>query len=306
MIGRRSFQALGLALLLATLAWPAPATAQTAWRVGLQVGHWRSHELPDELQSLRGSTGAVADGVREVDVNYHVANRAAAYLREAGVAVDLLPATVPPAYRADAFVAIHADGSPNARATGWKIAAHWREWEASTALIEAFRAEYGPASGLRWDGDRITSNMRGYYAFSSRRFDHTVSMYTPAVILEMGYLTNPHDRRRMTQHADQLARGIANSVLRFLRSTPAGGWPDPPPLPDLRATVTVNRANLRAGPGTEFPIVRTVNRDRMLLIAEERGAWLRVFAYRTTNGARWIRRDMVRLERLSEEPPRDS
>jgi hypothetical protein len=296
----------GIALLLITMLWPASASAQTAWRVGLQVGHWRSQELPDELARLRTSTGAYAAGVREVDVNLRVATLAAEYLRGAGVTVDLLPATVPPSYRADAFVAIHADGSPSTRASGWKAAAHWLEWEASTALIDALRAEYGPASGLRWDGDRVTSNMRGYYAFSSRRFEHTVAADTPAVILEMGYLTNPGDRRLMIDGADRLARGVANSVLRFLRSAPAEGWAPPPPLPDLRATVTVASANLRAGPGTGFRILRTVQRDRSFLIAEERGQWLRVFSYRGDQPARWIHRGMVRLERLSDEPPRDS
>ncbi|HEX6292532.1 MAG TPA: N-acetylmuramoyl-L-alanine amidase [Herpetosiphonaceae bacterium] len=306
MIGRASISAMCLALVLLTAAWPAPSHAQSSWRVGLQVGHWRANELPDELKNLRTSTGAAAGGLREVDVNLAVANRAAEYLRSAGVTVDLLPATVPPSYRADAFVAIHADGSASSRISGWKAAAHWREWEAATALIEALRAEYGPASGLRWDGDRVTSNMRGYYAFSSRRFDHSVSTYTPAVILEMGYLTNANDRRAMTQGADRLARGVSNSILRFLRSAPAAGWPEPPPLPDLRATVIVATANLRAGPGTSYPIVRSVGRNRILMIEEERGPWLKVFSYRSRNGERWVHRDVVRLQRLSDEPARDS
>lgn len=305
MDGRATQRLVTLALAL-LLLMPWPAAAQRGWRVGLQVGHWRAHELPDELARLRTSTGAVAGNVREVDVNLRITNLAAAYLRAAGVSVDVLPATVPPAYRADAFLSIHADGSPNPQARGWKAATHWREWEASLALVEALKAEYGALTGLPWDGARITSNMRGYYALSSRRFDHSVAMDTPAAILELGYLTNAADRQLMLQQPERLARGIANALLRFLRSQPANGWPDPPPLPELRATVVVARANLRAGPGTSFPIVRTVQRDRVLLIAEERGAWLRVFSFRNTTGARWIHRDMVRLQRLSDEPPRDS
>lgn len=294
-----------LALLLGSLAWPTSTAAAPAWRVGLQAGHWKSNELPDELASLRNSTGSVANGYREWQVNLDVAERAAVYLREAGVTVDVLPATVPPSYTADAFVSLHGDGSRSSSLSGYKIAGHWRDWEASTALTDALRAEYGPATGLRWDGSRVTSGMRGYYALSVGRFRHAIANRTPGVILEMGYLTNASDRRLMTQQADRVARGVANGVLRFLQSTPEGGWPAPPPVPDLRAIVTASRANLRSGPGTEYPVVRSVNRGRTLMIAEERGDWLKVFSYRNRSGERWVNRALVQLERISTEPPQD-
>ena len=300
-----SMRGLVLALIGLGLIWPQSSSAAPAWRVGLQAGHWRSAELPDELASLRNSTGTAAGGYREYQVNLDIANRAAEYLRAAGVTVDVLPATVPPSYLADAFVAIHADGSASTRISGWKAAGHWRDWEASTALVDALKAEYGPASGLSWDGGRISSGMRGYYALSSGRFRHSISTNTPGVILELGYLTNPSDRSLMTQQADRLARGVANGVLRFLQSEPAEGWPAPPPLPDLRATVTADQANLRAGPGVEYPVVRTVNRGRSLMISEQRGDWLKVYSYRNSQRERWIRRDLVSLERTSDEPPQD-
>lgn len=304
-IVKASIRGLGLALIGMILVWPHSLAAAPAWRVGLQAGHWKSSELPDELASLRNSSGASAGGYREYEVNLDIANRAAEYLRAEGVTVDVLPATVPPSYVADAFVAIHADGNASSRISGWKAAGHWREWEASTALVEALKAEYGPASGLSWDGGRISSGMRGYYALSSGRFRHTIANNTPGVILELGYLTNPNDRSLMTQQADRLARGVANSVLRFLRATPEGGWPAPPPLPDLRATVTADQANLRSGPGTNYPVVRTVRRGRTLMISEQQGDWLKVYSYRNSQTERWIRRDLVSLERTSTEPPTD-
>src|SRR5687768_6394320 len=115
----RSFTLAGLVLLLAGLLWPGHLAAN-GWRVGLQVGHWRSHELPDELARLRGSTGAHAAGIAEHQVNLDIAERAAVHLRAAGVTVDVLPATVPPRYHADAFVALHADGSASTRSSGFK------------------------------------------------------------------------------------------------------------------------------------------------------------------------------------------
>src|SRR4051794_1707622 len=88
------------ALSLASLALPRRARAQTPWRVGLQAGHWRSIELPDELRSLRGNGGTAGGGVAEWELNLAVARRAAVRLEAAGVAVDVLPATIPPGYQA--------------------------------------------------------------------------------------------------------------------------------------------------------------------------------------------------------------
>jgi N-acetylmuramoyl-L-alanine amidase len=299
----RKITPLCLLVFLLSLAWPQ-VTAAATWRVGLQVGHWRSNELPDELQTLRTSTGTAAAGIREVQVNLDIAQRTAAYLQAADVAVDLLPATVPPSYRADAFVTIHADGSSNSRLRGFKAATQWREWEAGLALVDALRQEYGKASGLAWDGGRITSGMRGYYAFSSGRFRHAISNDTPGAILEMGYLTNPADRQLMLNQSDRLARGVADGILRFLRSKPTSGWPAPPALPAFRATVITQTANLRSGPDTSYPIVRRVQRGRMLLVEEVRGEWVKLISYR--GAIRWTHRDNLQLERINDDPPSDA
>lgn len=304
-IDRRRSSMVGIALVVAILLWPAQPTAAATWRVGLQAGHWRSNELPDELARLRNSTGTAVGGYREAQINLDIAQRAASYLQQAGVTVDILPATIPVNYLADAFVSLHVDGSANPRISGWKAAGQYRDWEASTALVEALKAEYGPASGLAWDGGRISSGMRGYYALSSRRFNNAISNYTPGAIVEMGYLTNPTDRAILTRQADRLARGVANSIVRFVRSKPATGWPAPPPLPDLRATITGASADLRAGPSDAYPVVRTMKRNEILMIAEERGAWLKVYSTHKGQRERWIRRDLVRLERISDEPPQD-
>ena len=301
---RRIFSYLALFLLLLSLNLPQAASAAT-WRVGLQAGHWLSNELPDELSSLRNSTGAAAAGIREAQVNLDIAQRAAVYLRNAGVEVDVLPATVPPAYRADAFVSIHADGNANTRLRGFKVATQWREWEAGVALVNALRQDYGKASGLVWDGGRITSGMRGYYAFSSGRFRHSIANDTPGAILEMGYLTNPSDRALMTKEADRLARGVADGVLRFLRSKPASGWPAPPALPNFRATVIVASANLRSGPGTNYPVVRRVQRGRVLMAESIEGEWVKLTSFRG-NQIRWAHRDNLKLERINDEQPQDS
>lgn len=294
--------AVALMLFLLGLTWAAPAQAATP-RVGLQVGHWNSRELPDELKSIRGNTGTAGGGYTEVQVNLDIAQRAAGFLRGYGVAVDILPATIPVGYKADAFVAIHADGSTNRTISGFKASTHWLEWEAGVALVDALRIDYGAASGLAWDGSHITSGMRGYYAFPSGRYAHAISNSTPGVILELGYLTTTRDRVLMTQQADRLARGVADGIMRFLRTQPAAGWTAPPPLPEFRATVTSATANLRSGPNTTFPVVRTMARGRVMMIAEVRGDWLRLSSFRSGRAPRWVHKSNVQLIRLADEAP---
>src|SRR5690242_6750597 len=59
---------------------PATPAAPIHARVGLQVGHWKAAELPDELAALRSQNGASAAGVNEVDVNLAIARQVAALL----------------------------------------------------------------------------------------------------------------------------------------------------------------------------------------------------------------------------------
>ena len=186
-------------------------------RVALQAGHWLSGELPDELAMLRTSTGTDGGGVQEWQLNLDVAKRVAALLGARGVAVDILPATVPEGYRADAFVALHADGDPSGLLSGFKLASgHWSGTTAADeALIGAITCEYYEATKLGLD-PHVSYNMTGYYAFNNRRYQHAVSAGTPAVILEMGFMTNASDLRLLLGSPDAVALGIARGILRFL------------------------------------------------------------------------------------------
>lgn len=227
----------------------APLGRSGVPRVGLQVGHWQAAELPNELRRLRGQTGAYAGGVTEVEVNLLVAEQVRALLAPLGIAVDLLPATISPGYLADAFVSLHADGVASSQVAGYKAArAEWRDrswlldwrrenpnasfnrdrwrdlWRRAPiidrnpldeALLQHMLNNYGAVTGLP-RSPHVSYNMTGYYAFNSRRYHHTVSPDTPAIILEMGYLTNPFERRFLTQRPEVPARGVALGLLSFL------------------------------------------------------------------------------------------
>src|SRR5678815_4248133 len=64
-----------------TAAWNPPGPK----RVGLQAGHWRVEDAPDEIRGL--SAGTFGGGKAEWEVNLDVAERTAAVLRASGVEV---------------------------------------------------------------------------------------------------------------------------------------------------------------------------------------------------------------------------
>jgi N-acetylmuramoyl-L-alanine amidase len=224
-VDRRRFL-LATAASIASVALPRLARAQTPWRVGLQAGHWRSIELPDELGSLRGNGGTSGGAVAEWQLNLAVARRAAERLEAAGVEVDVLPATIPPGYQADAFVALHADGDATGRYSGFKLARAIRSAipDQDDRLLAAIEATYAEATGLPID-PHVTRNMTGYYAFSGRRFTHAIAPTTPAVILEMGFMTNAGDLALLLGDPEALAAGVSGGVYRFLAdgAASAGG-----------------------------------------------------------------------------------
>ena len=69
-----------------------------------------SDEAPDELRRLIPQTGAEWEGVTEVEINLDIAQRVGVILNSKGVAVDILPTTIPVGYVADAFVALPGVG----------------------------------------------------------------------------------------------------------------------------------------------------------------------------------------------------
>lgn len=186
-------------------------------RVGIQAGHWRVEEVPNELKNLKqNGAGAVIVGANERDIVLPIARRVVALLQSAGIDAELLPVTVPPGYVADAFVSLHADSNGNPNATGYKAAAPQIDRsQKSEALTAALNDAYGAATNLAHDS-AITWHMTGYYSFNWQRFKHAIHPMTPASIMELGYLTNAHDRRLMREEPDRVAEGIARGIRMFL------------------------------------------------------------------------------------------
>ena len=183
-------------------------------RIALQAGHWKAADAPDELRGIRDN-GARADGKLEWEVNLAIAREAAVLLEEMGYEVDVLPAVVPPSYRAHLFISIHADGSADPAASGYRVAAPRRDATGRAAAVVALlERTYGEATGLPRI-PTVTRRMRNYYAFNFRRYEHALHPMTIGVILETGFLTSPADRAVIVADPDKAARGIVDAVVQF-------------------------------------------------------------------------------------------
>jgi hypothetical protein len=283
-------------------ARPPTASAQRApqvpappppWRVGLQVGHWRLEGRPAELEKVYGSSTGYG-AINEVDLNLDIARRVQARLEAAGVIVDLLPATVPPGYLADAFVAFHADGDSSLESSrrGWKSAPPWRASRAAQDLNAALAATYGPATGLPFDWAGITLDMRGYYAFNYHRFHHAIAPTTPAVIIELGFMNSAEDRTILLDQPDRAADGVADGVLRYLRERdPADRAAlQPLDLPVLRPRASLA---LRDQPDSVAEAVATLGSEQRLVPFMQQDDWYFVAVRGDWGVTGWVRQDQA-------------
>jgi hypothetical protein len=200
---------------------PKPAMPTGPRRIGIQVGHWKTDEVPAELGSrIVFQTGTSWAGVDEVDVNMDIAQRIKAKLTARGYIVDILPTTIPLGYLADVFLALHADGDGTGENSGFKLAHGSRRGPYEDRLVALVRDEYAKLTGLADDFEHVSRAMSAYYAFNWGRYQHAAAAHTPAAILEMGYLSNDHDRDLMVNRADGVATAIVNGIQRFLDEVP--------------------------------------------------------------------------------------
>lgn len=200
---------------------PKPAMPSGPRRIGIQVGHWDTDKVPAELGTrITFQTGTSWGGVDEVDVNMDIAQRMKAQLVARGYVVDILPTTVPVGYLADVFLALHADGDGTGENSGFKLAHGSRRGPYEGKLVSVLTDEYAKLTGLSYDGEHVTRAMTAYYAFNWGRYQHAAAAHTPAAIIEMGYLSNGHDRDLMVNRADLVATAIVNGIQRFLDDVP--------------------------------------------------------------------------------------
>ncbi len=198
---------MGLALVLLALGASQPARAQNAQALSGRVfvvdpGHGTRY--PDGSPLNVGAVGP--DGVQEAKVTLAVGEDLARELRSAGATVVLTRSYAQP-YRtgtvirldnraraalanrlgATAFIAIHADASLDPRERGTSV--FWLRPN-SVPLANAVRAELAPL-GL------------GESQFRARDLAVTSEAIVPAVLVELGFVSNPVQERLLATPAFQ-------------------------------------------------------------------------------------------------------
>lgn len=278
-------------------AAPVPAAAGPMiepltgpWVVAIQPGHWEVSDLPYELRKLRTSSGAQYGSVREVDVNLAVARALAAQVAAAGWKPILVPATVDPQLRADAFIALHADWGATPDRRGWKLSPPWRASGASKSLADALSAAFSAQPDLVHDTDGVTVNMRGYYAFNPRRFEHAASEYTPDVLIEMGFITNATDRSLLTDHPGLFANIVMAGLEKYFAGRSRTQTADLAPMQLPWSAAGPTGASVRRTPSGDSTIIASLDPGMTIMPVDEKDGWYEVFV-RHLWGTGWVRVD---------------
>ena len=190
-------------------------------RVGIQIGHWMTDDVPKEYGTrIQLQTGTSWAGITEVDTTMAIAARMRTMLQAQGIAVDILPTTVPEGYLADVFIALHCDGDGVGELSGFKMATSTRRGPYETALMTTIKDVYAKATGLDYDATHVSRQMLGYYAMNWSRYQHATSPFTPSTIIELGFLSNDDDRELLVDHADVVATALVNGIFKFLDDHP--------------------------------------------------------------------------------------
>jgi len=179
-------QALAIREQIRQMAFEQPVQATIALagqkQVALQVGHWKMENVPWELRALDPHRQATGAGKMEWEINLVIAQETAKILEAQGIGVTILSAILPSIYKADVFVAIHADQNPSLPfASGFKVASSaYDQSGKAERLAYLLKQEYIKITWLRQE-TYIPSSMPYYYAFNSSKFMYAIHPQTPAL-----------------------------------------------------------------------------------------------------------------------------
>ena len=171
---------------------------------------------------LNPNAGAEGNGLREQDIVFAVGIELAELLRANGnFEVRLSRPTADTqigtsnttslrlrvedanAWGADYFISLHTNASSNASATGSEAFAFSRP-SAAFRLGEDILEGLAETTGLRNRGMQVRS---GLYVLRRTAM--------PAVLVELGFITNPSDARLMSTRPDLFAEGVYRGIVAF-------------------------------------------------------------------------------------------
>ena len=169
------------------------------------------------------NAGAEGNGLREQDITYRVGIELAELLRGNPDFEVRLSRPTPTtglgssnttslqarvndanAWGADYFISIHTNASENPSANGTEAFAYSRP-SGAFSLGEDIIEGITDVTGLRDRGMKVRP---GLYVLRKTAM--------PAVLVELGFITNPGDAALMNENPGLFARGIYNGILEFL------------------------------------------------------------------------------------------
>lgn len=170
------------------------------------------------------NAGAEGNGLQEQNITYRVGQELASLLRANGNFEVRLSRPTPQtslgisnttslrarvdeanAWGADYFISIHTNASVNADATGSEDFVYSAP-SSAFSLGEDIVDNISLITGLRNRGTKVRP---GLYVLRKTAM--------PAVLVELGFISNPGDAELMDTRPDLFARGIYDGILEYLR-----------------------------------------------------------------------------------------
>lgn len=199
-----------------------------------KIGIITGHSGPPLNPAFEIDPGAICDDngdgvaeLTELSLNTAVAQRVATLLTQEGYQIEMLEEWDDRIdnYRGAALVSIHTNTCENLGfgASGFNVQANTSRTataERDEILVNCVAETYAVATGLpRHLG--TSPDLVDYHVFRE------VSLDTPTVIVELGFMFA--DRQTLVERPDDMARGIANGVLCFLKPEQFRSTPTTPP-----------------------------------------------------------------------------
>ena len=168
------------------------------------------------------NAGAEGNGLREQDIVFAVGIELAELLRQNGNYEVRLSRPTPDtvigttnttslrqrvadanAWGADYFISLHTNASSNPQATGSEAFA-FSQPSAAFSLGEDILEGLDSTTGLRNRGMKVRTNL---YVLRKTAM--------PAVLVELGFITNPNDAALMNSRPELFARGIYDGIVQY-------------------------------------------------------------------------------------------